>query len=282
MGILAPPDTSASANWDYARHLGRAAAGGIIFSLPILMTMEMWWFGFSLERIKLLQFVAVNFLLLVGLSRLSGFEETQSLGDDVLDAFAAYGVAALAAFGLLTVFGIVTPGLPAGEIVGKVAIEAVPASFGAMLAGKQLGANGGEDVGNKRERASYAGQLFLMVAGAVFLGFSVAPTEEMMLISFRMSPWLSIVLVALSIVLLHVLVYTVGFKGQEKPQGASGSISIFWRFTLVGYALAALVSLYLLWTFGRVEGINLAQVASMVAVLAFPAAVGAAIARLVI
>lgn len=282
MGIFAPPDTSASANWLYAKHLGRAVAGGIIFSLPILMTMETWWLGFSMERIKLLQFVAVNFLLLVGLSRLSGFEETQGLGDDVLDALAAYGAAAVASLGLLAVFGIVTFDMRLGEIVGKVVIETVPASFGAMLAGKQLGANGGEEVGNKRERASYPGQLFLMAAGAVFLGFSVAPTEEMRLISFRMSPWHSIALIALSILLLHMLVYTVGFKGQEKPQGANGALSIFLRFTVVGYALAVLVSLYLLWTFGRVEGTSPAQIASMVAVLAFPGALGAAIARLVI
>ncbi len=282
MGILASPDTSASANWCYAQHLGRAVAGGIIFSLPILMTMEMWWLGFSLDRIKLLQFVLVNLLLLVGLSRLSGFEETQSLGDDVLDAFAAYGAAALASFGLLAVFGIITPGMPAGEIVGKVAIETVPASFGAMLAGKQLGGNGGEEVGNKRERASYPGQLFLMGAGAIFLGFSVAPTEEMMLISFRMGPWHSIALIALSILLLHALVYTVGFKGQEKPDEANGFLSVFLRFTLVGYAIAVLVSLYLLWTFGRTEGSDPVEIASMVAVLAFPGALGAAIARLVI
>lgn len=281
MGILAPPDTSARANWSYARHLGRAAAGGVIFSIPILMTMEMWWLGASLERIQLLQFVAVNFLLLIGLSRLSGFEETQSLGDDVLDAFAAYGIAAFASLALLAVFGIVTADLRVDEIVGKVAIQTVPASFGAMLAGKQLG-NGDEEVGNSRERASYAGQLFLMAAGALFLGFSVAPTEEVMLISFRMSPWHSIALIALSILLLHVLVYSVGFRGQEQPQGANGAFSIFLRFTLVGYALAVLVSLYLLWTFGRVEGVNPAQIAGMVAVLAFPGALGAAIARLVI
>ncbi len=281
MGLLAPPDTSARANWRYARHLGRAAAGGVIFSIPILMTMEMWWLGSSLERTQLLQFAAVNFLLLIGLSRLSGFEETQSLGDDMLDAFAAYGVAAIASLALLAVFGIVTADMRVDEIVGKVAIQAVPASFGAMLAGKQLG-NGDEEVGNPRERASYAGQLFLMAAGALFLGFSVAPTEEVMLISFRMSPWHSIALIALSILLLHVLVYSVGFKGQEKPQGANGATSIFLRFTLVGYALAVLVSLYLLWTFGRVEDANPAQIASMVAVLAFPGALGAAIARLVI
>ncbi len=281
MGLLAPPGTSARANRLYARHLGRAAAGGVIFSIPILMTMEMWWFGFSLERVQLLQFVAVNFLLLIGLSRLSGFEQTQNLGDDVLDAFAAYGVAAIAALVLLAVFGVVTTEMRVGEIVGKVAIQAVPASFGAMLAGKQLG-GGDRAVGNTRERASYGGQLFLMAAGALFLGLSVAPTEEMMLISFRMSAWHSIVLIAISILLLHVLVYNVGFRGQERPQGANGATSIFLRFTLVGYALAVLVGLYLLWTFGRAEGASPAQLASMVAVLAFPGALGAAIARLVI
>lgn len=79
-----------------------------------------------------------------------------------------------------------------------------------------------------------------------------------------------------------MLVYTVGFKGQEKPQGASGLISIFLRFTVVGYALAVLVSLYLLWTFGRFDGTDPTQIASMVAVLAFPGSLGAAIARLVI
>jgi uncharacterized membrane protein len=37
-----------------------------------------------------------------------------------------------------------------------------------------------------------------------------------------------------------------------------------------------------MWTFGRIGDTSMAQAASMVAVLAFPASVGAAIARLII
>ncbi|HEX2802721.1 MAG TPA: TIGR02587 family membrane protein, partial [Sphingomicrobium sp.] len=253
-----------------------------IFSLPMLMTMEMWWLGFYLERPHLLQFVVVNFVILVWLSRVSGFEQTIDWGDDTMDAFAAYAVAATWSAAILWLFGIIEANQPAGEIIGKIAVQTVPASFGAMLASKQLGSREMGDGKGERERKSYWGQLFLMLAGALFLSFSVAPTEEMILISFRMSPMQSMGLILASIFLLHGIVYTVGLKGQEKPPGPTSFWSVFVRFTLVGYAIAAVAATYLLWTFGRIDGAATGEIVGMVAVLAFPGAIGAAIARLVI
>ena len=277
--LLSQLDLSPGGNWAYLKGLGRGFAGAILFSLPILMTMEMWWLGFYLEPHHLLQFLAVNFVILVGLSRVSGFEETGRWTDDIMDAFAAYAVAAIWSAFILWLLGIIAPGMPASEIVGKIAMESVPASFGAMLGGKQLGR--GQTSGNEQDRKTYWGQLFLMVAGAMFVSFSVAPTEEMVLISFTMSPLQSIGLILLSIMLLDGLVYTVGLKGEEPP-GPRGFWSIFLRFSIVGYAIACLVSFYLLWTFGRVELTDPAQIVGMVAVLAFPGAIGAALARLVV
>lgn len=273
-------DLSPEANWRYLSALGRGFAGAILFSLPILMTMEMWWLGFYLEPHRLLQFIVVNFIILVGLSRVSGFEKTAGWSDDIMDALAAYAVAAIWSALILTVLGIVRSGMPASEIIGKIAIEAVPASFGAMLGGKQLG--GGQNEGNSADRKTYLGQLFLMVAGAMFIAFSVAPTEEMILISFVMGPLQSAVLILLSIMLLHAFVYTVGLRGEETPPGPTSFWSIFLRFSVVGYALACLVSFYLLWSFGRVDLTASPQVVEMVVVLAFPGAIGAALARLVI
>lgn len=281
MALADRVDVSPRENKEYLKALGRLLAGAAMFSLPLLMTMEMWWLGFYLPAPHLLQFVALNFLVLIVLSRISGFEKTTGWGDDVLDALTAYGVAAIWSAFILWVIGVVTPEQPASEIIGKIALEAVPASFGAMLAGKQLGEDE-TDAEAQRERASYWGQLFLMLAGALFLGFSVAPTEEMILIAFRMSPAHSILLVLLSIMILHAIVYTVGFKGEKRPPGPRSFWSVFVRFTITGYAIAAVVALYLLWTFGRVEGTSAAQVAGMVAVLAFPGAIGAALARLVV
>lgn len=275
-------DTRPSPNWRYVKGLGRVFAGAMLFSLPLLMTMEMWWLGSYLERSRLVQFLLVNLVVLVGLARVSGFEKTSGWGEDVMDAFAAYSVAVAWSVVILWVIGVINADQSTGEIVGKVALQSVPAGFGAMLASKQLGSRevGGDDA--DRDRASYFGQLFLMLAGALFLGFNLAPTEEMILISFQMSAVQSIILVLISIILLHAIVYTVGFKGQEKPVGPTSFWSIFLRFTITGYAIAALVALYLLWTFGRIGETSATQIVGMVAVLAFPGAIGAAFARLVI
>ena len=270
-------------NRDYAIGLARAAGGAIIFSLPLLMTMEMWFLGFYMDRPRLLLFLLLNFAMLVVLSRFVGFEATSTWRDDVLDAFAAYGVAVLASAAILIVFGIVTPDMPRSEWVGKIAVQSVPASFGAMLARQQMSGGGNdEDQDEVERRAGYAGQLFLMMAGALFLAFNVAPTEEMILIGFKMTPWHAIVLVLLSILLLHAFVYTVGFAGQEERPKAHGFWRTFITYSVAGYGLALLVSLYVLWTFGRTDGADLGQIASMTAVLGFPAAIGAAVARLVV
>ena len=57
--------------------------------------------------------------------------------------------------------------------------------------------------------------------------------------------------------------------GEEQPGSA-------------GYGIALLVSLYVLWSFGRTDGVAMAEIANMLVVLGFPASLGAATARLVV
>ena len=87
----------ADSNRKYAVALGRAFAGALIFCLPLLMTMEMWCLGFGLHPARLLTFTIANFALLYGLSHVAGFEASHNWLDDVLDAFAAYAIAAVTA-----------------------------------------------------------------------------------------------------------------------------------------------------------------------------------------
>lgn len=280
---MAGQATSGHPNRKYAIGLARAFGGAIIFGLPNLMTMEMWALGFYLDRPRMLLFLVVNFGILVGLSRFSGFEETANFKEDLLDALAAYGVGVIASAAALSAFGILMPGMSLSEIVGKIAVQSVPTSFGAMIARKQMGSTEEQEEQDVAERrAGYGWQLFLMVAGALFLAFNLAPTEEMILIGFKMTPWHGLALVLATVVILHAFVYGVGFAGQEQPPEGSGFWRLFVFYTIAGYGIALLVGVYVLWTFGRMEGADLGQIASMTAVLAFPAAIGAAIARLVV
>ena len=100
----------------------------------------------------------------------------------------------------------------------------------------------------------------------------------MILIGFRMSPWHALGLIALSVLVLHAMVFAVGFAGQKSHPSQRDA---FLHFTLAGYGIALVVSLYILWTFGRIEA-PLSDAVRSVIVLGFPAALGAALARLVV
>lgn len=269
-------DVARSPNADYALGLARACAGALVFGFPLMMTMEMWELGFYIERHRLALFLGVIVLVVFGLSRFAGFRDDTDIFDDLLDTLAALLVGVVVSALLLLLFRLIGPQQSLREIVGMVAIQAAPASMGAMLANKQLGRH--EQGAEKEDRAGYLGQLFLMAAGALFIAFNVAPTEEMILIGFKMTPWHAVVLVGLSMLVLHALVFTVGFAGQEEHHS---QLMAFFHFTLAGYGVALLVSLYVLWTFGRLDG-GLGDTVLAAAVLGFPAALGAALARLVV
>jgi putative integral membrane protein (TIGR02587 family) len=248
----------------------------------MLMTMELWWLGFYLDRLRLLVLFVTTLPLLVVLSRHVGFERTRGWRDDVVDALIALGVASIVCAILLVLFGTITLETPPDEIVGKVVIQMVPASIGALLAKSQFGAEstGGGDV--EEEDEPYGGELFLMGVGALFLGFNLAPTEEMILISYQMTEWHALALVALSLALMHGFVFAVGFAGGSDVSPEEPWWSPFVRLTLPGYAIALAISLYLLWIFARTDGLSGDSVVMAVVVLAFPSAIGAAAARLIL
>ena len=268
-----------------ARDYGRAAGGALLFAVPLLMTMEMWHAGFATGSFRLALFVALSLPVLFGLSYYSGFQQTRNRWEDLAGAFIAFGIGFVVCAVVLVVFGIVTWEMPIQEIIGKIAVQTVPASIGAMLARRQLQRSGDDEKeGNEQreDRASYGGELFLMMAGALFVAFNVAPTEEMVLIAYTMTPWHSLALAALSVAILHAFVYTVGFGGQEAWPEGKGFLMTFLHFTIAGYGIALIVSAYVLWTFGRFAGVSVFEIAMMVVVLAFPASIGAAVARLIV
>ena len=262
----------------YARDLARAFGGALLFGLPLLMTMEMWWFGFLLEPWRLAVFLLAALPLLLGLAFYAGFSARhRGLGHALLDTLVALAVGFLAAAATLALLGVLEVDAPPRQIAGQLLLQAVAGAMGALLAGRQLSA-GSEDVGDE-DQASYPGELFLMVAGALFLALNMAPTEEMILIAYRMSAGHVVALMAVSLILMHALVYSVGFPGQEAHDRP---LSAFAHYTLPGYALVLLVSLYVLWVFGRTEGHGLAETVDAMVVLGFPGALGAAAARLLV
>lgn len=259
--------------------IGRAAAGALIFSLPMLMTMELWYIGLYIERWKLLLFLCSSFPFLIVLARQMGFEDTLCWTDALWDTLIAVGVAALTCLAILYMLGIMTSDMDLNNVTGAVAVQLVPASIGALLARSQLGASS-ESEGDANE--TYPRELLLMAIGALFLALNVAPTEEMMLISFKISYLHALVIVIVSLLIMHGFVFSLGFAGGTEVTDDLTTPRAFLFFTLPGYLISILLSLYLLWIFGSLEGLAIGAISKLAVVLAFPASIGAAAARLIL
>lgn len=263
--------------------VGRAFGGAFLFSLPMLMTMELWWLGFTMDRLRIVLLLLVALPVLVGLAHRIGFEPTFDWREDLRDSFIALGVGLVASTIVLFSFGIVDFTMPLDEICGKVVLQTLSASIGALLGRSQFGANKNQEISEEQAALrGYPGELFMMSIGALFLGMNVAPTEEVILISYIMTPWHALGLLVLSILLMQAFVYALTFKKSSALASGHTRWRNILRYTLPGYVIALLISLYVLWSFGRTTDLSLIPILMSVIVLGFPAAIGAAAARLLL
>lgn len=271
--------------------IARGIAGALLFALPMLMTMEMWQLGIYMDRTRLLLLLLVNIPLLIILADRVGFEQTSTWRQAVRDASIAYALGIVCCALILVAMGVIKQYQSTREIVGMIALQAVPASIAAMLGRSQLGGQsddedvegeGNDDDPVHERETSYAGELFLMAVGALFLNLNVAPTEEMILLSYKMTPWRALVIIAASLAVMHGFVYALSFRGSHDLAEGTPSWHAFVRFTLPGYLIAGFISAYCLWTFQRTDDIGSTQTLMTIVILSFPGAIGAAAARLIL
>lgn len=267
-----------SSNHNFALDLAYDFGGAILFSFPLLMTMEMWWLGFYMDRFRMALFVALAFLMILALSYIEGGEESFKI--EVLDALVACATGYTVAAVMLLLLGIIKSGMSVDEVIGKIALHAVPCSIGAILARRQLEAE--ETKKEARRREGYHAKVFLMGAGAIFLAFQLAPTEEIILIGYMMTGWHAALLAVVSLFIMQTFLSSIERRPQVSLLSAGFFWSVFFRFTIVGYALVLLLSLYVLWTFGRLDGVVALDIVKATFVLGFPAALGASAARLIL
>jgi putative integral membrane protein (TIGR02587 family) len=285
MGAEASRQTGGGETTHFITGLARGLAGALLFALPMLMTMEMWFLGLYVNRSRLLLLCILNLPLLIVLARRIGFEKTSSWHEAVRDAVIAYGLGIAVSASILSVLGILNDQLTTSTAIAKIALQSVPASIGALLGRSQLGAHSeekDEEDGEHQGETGYLHELFMMMVGALFLNLNVAPTDEMILIAYKITPFHTACIVLISIALMHGFVYALHFKGSHGLSDGNGWWQSFIRFTMPGYIIALAVSVYALWTFERLDHTSLSQILTAVVILGFPASIGAAAARLIL
>lgn len=269
---------------DSLREYGRGFAGGLLFSLPLLYTMEVWWVSFIAQPSRLLALLAFTFLLLLGYNRYAGLRHDASWIEVAIDSVEELGLGIVTSAVVLYLIGRIGPSMSVEEMLGKIVVEAAIVAIGFSVGSAQLGA-GGNDRGKGPDeddrRPTLAHQLVIGGCGAVLFAANVAPTEEILMIAVETGPLRLLAFVALSLLVAGGVLYAMGFKDAERFAAAENKLDVAMGVAMT-YAIALVVSAILLWFFGRFDGVSADICARQTAVLGFPAALGAAAGRLLI
>lgn len=275
---------------DEAASFARAFAGAYLFGIPLLLTMEMWWIGTYADLWKLILFLALTFLANVVLTYLAGFKPRRetSLIKSIDESVDTLAVGVVASFIVLLVLNRIAPGEPLDSILGKVIIQAIPLSIGASLANAVFD----RPEGRTGEQPSAAelhpwrdalNDLGATIIGGVFIGFSIAPTDEIPLLAASLDIYHEVALVALTLVIGYVIVFTSGFDPQLAGPRPTGPFQHPFTETVVSYVVSLSVAFWALYLLDRVDfGGPFPGVLSQVLVLGLPTMVGGAAGRLAV
>ncbi len=264
---------------------GRGVAGGLMFSLPLLYTMEVWWTGIVAHPFRLIAYVLATFVLLIGYNRYAGLRRDSSMAEVVIDSVEELGIGLLIAGLVLLLLGRVTAEMSSMEIAGVIVLEAMTVAIGVSIGTAQLGAGGKDDEGlgegGKEKGMSFGGQIVMGFCGAVLFGANVAPTEEIIIIAIEIS-WVRLVgLAMLSLLVAFVILHFSDFKGADRFVRADHP-NVILLGTCLTYSIALVASGLILWFFGRFDGVSLLTGLSQTIVLGVAATLGASAGRLLL
>ena len=269
----------------------RGVAGGLLFSLPLLYTMEVWWAGFTAHPLRLAVYVAATFVLLLGYNEFAGLRRDTCFAEVVIDSVEEMGLGLLIAALMLWLLGRVTAEMPAAEALGKIVIEAMTVAIGVSVGTSQLGGGDDEDSGvggkagagrsGKRDETHFGTQLVLSLCGAVLFAANVAPTEEVVMIGVELPAWRLLGLAALSLAMAALILYYSEFAGSEKHVRFDSHHDVAVG-TVITYAIALAASAMMLWFFGRFDGQAPATWLAQTVVLGVAATLGASAGRLLL
>ncbi len=276
-------------NQDTLKEYGRGIAGGLLFSLPMLYTLEFWQAGFIFKPYQLLIYLIISFLLLYAYNKYAGFNREDSFKENILESFEEMGMAFLLATFILFITGRIHGDLSLYEIQGKIIIQAVNVAIGISIGKKQLALpdDDSEKAAEKEEKTSASNGYFLQsvnlaLCGAILIVSNIAPTDEVPIIAFETKPFKILLIFLFSIGLGAAILNYINFRGSKKSSERKSSIKEIIFGTAIMYSLALSVSFFMLWIFNRFDGVSIYGIIAQVVVLALPASLGASAGRFLI
>ncbi len=273
----------------------RGLSGAFLLGIPFLYTMEMWWIGEYLSTTHLLSLLGFALLINYALATAGGFRRSKPILGNLEEALDAVAIGSVGSLLVLAVLNRISWSDPFESNLGMLVLQAVPLSIGASVS-NILFAKASDDQNSEDEPRSHQHHraknssvwqrtltdIGATVAGAVIIGFSIAPTEEIPMLANELG-WINeLALVAITLIITYAIVFASGFD----PQGEMQDHGIFQHpasETTISYIVSLALSFVMLLLFDQVSFDNpLPNTVSQVLVLGLPTAIGGAAGRVAI
>lgn len=267
------------------RSYGRSLAGALLFALPAIYTMEIWWRGFLANSVELLG------LLLGGFALLVLYQYYTDLHDDGNDGLkgAIYESCETLFLGFFVTWALLeTLGLLPDEIneewLGKIVSEGIVVSLGFAIGAAQFSQQGGSGKGRGPDDgggfAATVNQLAFGAMGALILIAAIAPTEEILILAIRLAPGVQLGLLIFSFLICVGVFAGIEFRGTEDLDGSSMPAGALGG-AIVAFLSAFICIAFLLWINGDFQQ-PLNVFISQAVILSVPASIGASVGRLLL
>lgn len=194
----------------------RGIAGAFLFGAPFLYTMEVWWKGNFTSPPRMMLILAMAYLALVLLNIKGGFRtkqpstKTQILAESVEGLVIALFAAALS----LLLLGILRWETGLDAVMGRVLTVTLPFAIGVGVANNVL-SSADDEPAKSISRDRQAKQAWrdtladtgATLLGAITIGASIAPTDEIPMIASSLSPARLLSMILSSLVLSYIIVF---------------------------------------------------------------------------
>ncbi|BAZ44868.1 integral membrane protein TIGR02587 [Chondrocystis sp. NIES-4102] len=274
-----------------------AASGGFLFGIPLLYTMEVWFIGSFIQPPILLSVLVIMFVVVVLLNKIEGFREqqAQTFWETTAESIETLAIGIVCTTLMLIVLGRIDLETPLSEILGKIIFESVPFCLGVAFSRSLLTGNTKIDFDPEDQQStggsSSKGDIWhdsladfgATLIGTLFVAFSIAPTEEVIMLAASFSPLELLILIFVSLYISYGIVFAAQFTNYDQRHQQQGLFQNPQTETIISYLISLIAGIIMLWFFHQLTFSDPWFIWLRYGIiLGFPASIGGAAGRLTV
>lgn len=269
------------------------ASGGFLFGIPLLYTMEVWFIGSYVKPQFLIVVLGITFVIILLLNRIEGFrpQESATLLGAISETIETLAIGIVCATLMLAILGRIDLQTPLTETLGKIIFEGVPFSLGvtfsrSLLSNEESDSELDKSAKNSEKKVIWQDTLedfSASLVGALFIAFSIAPTDEIVVIAASASPLRLLIIITASLLVSYFIVFASNLANYQERRQQKGLFQTPQSETIISYLISLIAGMLMLWFFQKLSpGDPWFIWLRYSIILALPASIGGAAGRLAV